>query len=112
MLVGNYLVAVVSLPAGCFHPYSGVKTSILVLDQSVASRAKPSPSSKSRATALDSVRSVARSRRTTCPQVQAELAADLEDHGIPETRRSVKIARPPSESLWGSARTTDATQTW
>jgi type I restriction-modification system DNA methylase subunit len=25
-------VAVVSLPAGCFNPYSGVKTSILILD--------------------------------------------------------------------------------
>lgn len=36
MLVDNYLVAVVSLPAGCFNPYSGVKTSILILDKSLA----------------------------------------------------------------------------
>jgi type I restriction enzyme M protein len=36
MLVENSLVAVVSLPAGCFNPYSGVKTSILVLDKSLA----------------------------------------------------------------------------
>ncbi len=36
MLVGNALVAVVSLPAGCFNPYSGVKTSILILDKSLA----------------------------------------------------------------------------
>jgi type I restriction enzyme M protein len=36
MLVENSLVAVVSLPAGCFNPYSGVKTSILILDKSVA----------------------------------------------------------------------------
>jgi len=33
MLVNNYLVAVVSLPAGVFNPYSGVKTSILILDR-------------------------------------------------------------------------------
>lgn len=36
MLVEEYLVAVVSLPAGVFNPYSGVKTSILILDKSVA----------------------------------------------------------------------------
>jgi restriction endonuclease S subunit len=36
MLVNNALVAVVSLPAGCFNPYSVVKTSILILDKSLA----------------------------------------------------------------------------
>ena len=36
LLVEDSLVAVVSLPAGCFNPYSGVKTSILVLDRSLA----------------------------------------------------------------------------
>jgi type I restriction enzyme M protein len=38
MLVEEYLVAVVSLPAGVFNPYSGVKTSILILDKSLAKR--------------------------------------------------------------------------
>lgn len=33
MLVENYLYAVVSLPAGVFNPYSGVKTSILLMDK-------------------------------------------------------------------------------
>jgi type I restriction enzyme M protein len=36
ILVENFLVAVISLPAGCFNPYSGVKTSILLLDKSRA----------------------------------------------------------------------------
>jgi len=36
MLVRNALVAVISLPAGVFNPYSGVKTSILVLDKRLA----------------------------------------------------------------------------
>ena len=36
MLVENSLVSVISLPAGCFNPYSGVKTSILILDKSLA----------------------------------------------------------------------------
>ena len=38
MLVEEYLVAVFSLPAGVFQPYSGVKTSILILDKSLAKR--------------------------------------------------------------------------
>ena len=38
MLVEEYLVAVVSLPAGVFNPYSGVKTSILILDRALAKR--------------------------------------------------------------------------
>ena len=38
MLVEGYLVAVISLPAGVFKPYSGVKTSILILDRALAKR--------------------------------------------------------------------------
>jgi type I restriction enzyme M protein len=38
MLIENYLWCVVSLPAGCFNPYSGVRTSILLLDKSLAKR--------------------------------------------------------------------------
>jgi type I restriction enzyme M protein len=36
MLLENHLAAVISLPAGVFNPYSGVKTSILILDRAVA----------------------------------------------------------------------------
>ncbi|OZI44057.1 N-6 DNA methylase [Bordetella genomosp. 4] len=36
LLVQNSLMAVVSLPAGVFQPYSGVKTSILILDKRLA----------------------------------------------------------------------------
>ena len=38
MLVEEYLVAVISLPGGVFNPYSGVKTSILILDKSLAKK--------------------------------------------------------------------------
>lgn len=34
----NYLYAVVSLPAGVFNPYSGVKTSILLMDKTLAKK--------------------------------------------------------------------------
>src|SRR6266516_4072295 len=39
MLVEKYVYAVVSLPAGVFQPYSGVKTSILILDKHLARKA-------------------------------------------------------------------------
>lgn len=38
MLVEDFLVAVVSLPAGVFIPYSGIKTSVLILDRVLAKR--------------------------------------------------------------------------
>ena len=38
LLVENYLVAVISLPAGVFNPYSGVKTSILFMDRKLAKK--------------------------------------------------------------------------
>ena len=38
MLVDEYLAAVISLPGGVFNPYSGVKTSILLLDKALARR--------------------------------------------------------------------------
>jgi len=36
LLDKNYLYAVVSLPAGVFNPYSGVKTSVLLMDKTIA----------------------------------------------------------------------------
>lgn len=38
LLIQDCLLAVISLPAGCFNPYSGVKTSILVLDKLLAKK--------------------------------------------------------------------------
>lgn len=39
-LVNDSLIAVVSLPAGCFNPYSGVKTSVLLLDKQLSKKSK------------------------------------------------------------------------
>jgi type I restriction enzyme M protein len=38
VLVEDSLIAVISLPAGCFNPYSGVKTSVLILDKALAKK--------------------------------------------------------------------------
>ncbi|MHB8280216.1 MAG: N-6 DNA methylase, partial [Candidatus Humimicrobiaceae bacterium] len=40
MLVENGLMAVVSLPAGVFNPYAGVKTSVLLFDNEIAKKTK------------------------------------------------------------------------
>jgi type I restriction enzyme M protein len=40
MIDQNFLYAVVSLPAGIFQPYSGVKTSILFMDRVIAKKTK------------------------------------------------------------------------
>jgi type I restriction enzyme M protein len=36
MIMGNYLYAVISLPAGIFKPYASVKTNILLIDRNLA----------------------------------------------------------------------------
>jgi type I restriction enzyme M protein len=38
LLVDDSLIAVISLPAGCFNPYSGVKTSVLMLDKGLVKK--------------------------------------------------------------------------
>ena len=78
MLVDNSLVAVVSLPAGCFNPYSGVKTSILILDKSIA---KASGTIAFLKVENDGFGLGAQRRafdKNDLPQVQTELAAYLQ----------------------------------
>ena len=78
LLVENSLVAVISLPAGCFNPYSGVKTSILMLDKSLA---KASDTIAFFKVENDGFGLGAQRRaiaKNDLPQVQAELAAYLQ----------------------------------
>lgn len=78
MLVeGKYLAAVISLPAGVFNPYSGVKTSILILDRAAA---KASDSIAFFKIENDGFGLGAQRRAvkgSQLPQVKAELAAWL-----------------------------------
>jgi len=78
MLVDNFLAAVISLPAGVFNPYSGVKTSILILDRTVA-RASPHVAFfkvENDGFALGAQRKAIKG--TQLPQVQEELSAWLQ----------------------------------
>ena len=77
MLVENALVAVVSLPAGCFNPYSGVKTSILILDKSLAKHACTIAFFKVENDGFGLGAQRRAIDRNDLPQVQDELAAYL-----------------------------------
>jgi type I restriction enzyme M protein len=88
MLVENSLVAVVSLPAGCFNPYSGVKTSILFLDKSLA---KQSNSIAFFKVENDGFGLGAQRRafdKNDLPQVKAELGAYL---------HALRVGQPPDD---------------
>jgi type I restriction enzyme M protein len=78
MLVENSLVAVVSLPAGCFNPYSGVKTSILVLDKSIAKTSNTIGFFKVENDGFGLGAQRRAIERNDLPQVQAEISAYLQ----------------------------------
>jgi type I restriction enzyme M protein len=77
MLVDTCLVAVISLPAGCFNPYSGVKTSILVLDKSLAKQVQTIAFFKVENDGFGLGAQRRAIEKNDLPQVQAELAAYL-----------------------------------
>jgi type I restriction enzyme M protein len=77
MLVENSLVAVVSLPAGCFNPYSGVKTSILILDKSLARQSDTIAFFKIESDGFGLGAQRRAIERNDLPQVKAELNAYL-----------------------------------
>ena len=77
MLVEDYLIAVVSLPAGVFNPYSGVKTSILILDRVLAKRADAIAFFKVENDGFDLGAQRRPIERNDLPKVQTELGAYL-----------------------------------
>ena len=77
MLVEDSLVAVVSLPAGIFKPYSGVKTSILILDRALARRADRIAFFKVENDGFDLGDQRRPIEKSDLPQAQAELAEYL-----------------------------------
>lgn len=77
MLVENALVAVVSLPAGCFNPYSGVKTSILFLDKSLARQSDTIAFFKVENDGFGLGAQRRAIEKNDLPQIQAEFAAYL-----------------------------------
>ena len=78
MLVENSLVAVISLPAGCFNPYSGVKTSILILDKSFARQSDTIGFFKAENDGFGLGAQRRAIEKNDLPQVQTELRSYLE----------------------------------
>ena len=66
-------MAVVSLPAGVFQPYSGVKTSILILDKVLAKKTDRIAFSKVENDGFDLGAQRRAIDKNDLPQVQAEL---------------------------------------
>jgi type I restriction enzyme M protein len=77
MLVEEYLVAVVSLPAGVFNPYSGVKTSVLILDKPLAKQSDTIGFFKVENDGFNLGAQRRPIERNDLPQVQAELGKYL-----------------------------------
>ncbi|NLF01323.1 MAG: N-6 DNA methylase [Anaerolineales bacterium] len=77
MLVEDYLVAVVSLPAGVFNPYSGVKTSILILDKALAKRTDAIAFFKVESDGFNLGAQRREIEQNDLPQAQAEMAEFL-----------------------------------
>jgi type I restriction enzyme M protein len=77
MLVENSLVSVISLPAGCFNPYSGVKTSILLLDKSLARQSDTIAFFKVEADGYDLGAQRRPIQKNDLPKVQEELETYL-----------------------------------
>ncbi len=78
MLVENYLVAVISLPAGVFKPYSGVKTSILILDRALARKSNHVAFFKVENDGFDLGDQRRKITNNDLPKVKAEIAEYLE----------------------------------
>ena len=77
MLIEEYLAAVVSLPAGVFNPYSGVKTSILLLDTAIARKTDRIAFFKVENDGFDLGAQRRPINANDLPSVEAELAAYL-----------------------------------
>ena len=79
MLIEKYLAAVISLPAGVFNPYSGVKTSILILDRAVAKTSKHIAFLKIENDGFQLGAQRKAQKGSQLPQVKAELTAWLQE---------------------------------
>ena len=77
LLVDTCLVAVVSLPGGVFQPYSGVKTSILIMDKELGKRADNIAFFKVRNDGYDLGAQRRPIAANDLPKVQAEIAEYL-----------------------------------
>ncbi len=113
MLVERHLVAVVSLPAGVFNPYSGVKPRSSSSTTRWRRITTASPSSRWRTTASDSAQSGEPSTRTTFRIRRACSRIGWRSAGSEVRIADGRINRQPriSDSLWCRRRRSPQTAT-
>ena len=99
-LVENCLVAVVSLPAGVFNPYSGVKTSILLLDKALARRTDKIAFFKVKNDGFDLGAQRRPIDKNDLPQVGDEIAAYMQRLRAGEAGRGI----PPAPTALAAER--------
>lgn len=87
LLVENYLVAVISLPAGIFNPYSGVKTSILIMDKVLAKQSSTIGFFKIENDGFSLGAQRRENGKDDLPQVKADIESYLNSH---RSRQSVE----------------------
>ena len=97
MLVEEYLIAVISLPAGVFNPYAGVKTSVLILDKSLAKRADHVAFFKVANDGFDLGAQRRPIDENDLPKVQAEIAEYLGRLRVGESVDTVRVAEPGAQ---------------
>ena len=96
-LVEEYLVAVVSLPAGVFQPYSGVKTSILILDRPLAKRTNHVGFFKVENDGFDLGAQRRPVEQNDLPQVSTEITAYLRRLSMGESLPTAGVAEPGTQ---------------
>jgi len=100
MLVENSLVAVISLPSGCFNPYSGVKTSILILDKQLAKRTDEILFVKVENDGFGLGAQRRKIEKDDLPEALGVVKAFLADHGNGESEKEGKHEKEGKDGKW------------
>ena len=102
-LVEKYLVGVISLPSGVFQPYSGVKTSILVLDKELSQKTDKIFFGKVDNDGYDLGSQRREIEKNDLPIITKEVTEYLEGLRKGKVVESEKLTYVPKEQILGSS---------
>jgi len=102
-LVEKYLVGVISLPSGVFQPYSGVKTSILILDKELSQKTDKIFFGKVDNDGFDLGAQRREIEKNDLPIISIEVSQYLEGLRNGKVVESEKLTYVPKEKILGSS---------
>ena len=102
-LIEKYLVGVISLPSGIFQPYSGVKTSILILDKELSQRTDKIFFGKVDNVGFDLGSQRREIEKNDLPIIEKEITEYLEGLRKGKVVESEKLTYVPKEHILGSS---------